>query len=152
MLGVTGSGPRFRKHEKLSEGRIVMFRFTRSNKFPRCWVMVSLGCSEKNPVPPVTREVTATHSLWIGFPHVCPAFVLFPVVIAYVSVHLSLVIEMRVYFVSSGLKEYGLSTQSLGLNCPLSEVRTPPPHNSGMTYGPVTENNNNPVQTRKLRT
>ena len=41
------------------------------------------------------------------------------------------------------LKEYGLGTQSLGLNFPLSEVGTPPPHNSGMAYGPVTENNNN---------
>ena len=40
-----------------------------------------------------------------------------------------------------GLKEYGLGTQSLGLNFPLSEVGTPLPHNLGMAYGPVTENN-----------
>ena len=39
-----------------------------------------------------------------------------------------------------GLKEYGLGTQSLRLNCPLSEVGTPPPHNSGMAYGLETEN------------
>ena len=84
-----------------------MFRPTRSSEFSHCLVMVAPGCSEKNTVPPDTREVTATHSPWIGAPHVCPLFVSFPVVIAYVSVHLSLVIEMRVYFVSSGLKNTG---------------------------------------------
>ena len=35
-----------------------------------------------------------------------------------------------------------MGTQSLGLNCPLSEVGTPPPHNSGMAYGLETEYNN----------
>ena len=84
-----------------------MFRLTRSSEFSRCWVIVSPGCSEKNISPPVTREVTATHALLIGAPHVCPSFVSFPFVIAYVSVNSSLVIEMRVYFVSSGLKNTG---------------------------------------------
>ena len=97
----------FRKFLRLSKGKIVIFRLTRNSEFPRCWVIVSLGCSEKNTVSPVIREVTATHSLLIGAPRVCPAFVSFPVVIAYVSVHSSLVIEMRVYFVSSGLKNTG---------------------------------------------
>ena len=65
--------------------------------------MVYPGCSEKNTVPPVTREVTEDPYVnWC--PRVCPLFVSCPVVIAYVSVHSSLVIEMRVYFVSSGLK------------------------------------------------
>ena len=39
-----------------------------------------------------------------------------------------------------GLKEYGLDTHSLGLDWPLSEVGTPPPHNSGMSYGLETKN------------
>ena len=59
MLRITGSGPRFQKPEKLSEGKIVMFRLMRSSEFSRCWVIVSPGCSEKNTVPTVTREVPA---------------------------------------------------------------------------------------------
>ena len=118
-----------------------MFRPTRSSKFSRYWVMVSPGCSEKNTVPPVIRQVTATHSLWIGAPRVCPSFVLFP------CCHFLCIRSFVPCHWNSGLlrlvrlKEYGLGTQSLGLNCPLSEVGTPPPHNLGMAYGPVTENN-----------
>ena len=43
MLGVTGSGPHFRKPENFWKGRFQMFRPTRSSEFSRCWVMVSLG-------------------------------------------------------------------------------------------------------------
>ena len=106
MLGVTGSGLRFRKPEKLSEGKIEMFRLTGSIKFPRCWVIVSPGCFEKYTVSSVTREVTEDPYVnWC--PPCLSVFVLFPVVIAYVSVHSSLVIEMQVYFVSLGLKNTG---------------------------------------------
>ena len=70
----------------------------------------------------------------------CLSFVrLVPVVIAYVSVHSSLVVENSGLLRLVGLKEYGLGTQSLGLDWPLSEVGTPSPHNSGMPYGLETE-------------
>ena len=42
---------------------------------------------------------------------------LLPVVVAYVSVHLSLVIGMLLRLI--GIKERGLGTQSLGLDLPL---------------------------------
>ena len=71
----------------------------------------------------------------MGAPHVCPALVSFPVVIAYVSVHSSLVIEMQVFFVSSGLKIRAGHPEFRALDCPLFEVGTPPPHNSDMAYG-----------------
>ena len=45
-----------------------------------------------------------------------------PVVVSYVSVHLSLFIGMLLRLV--GLEECGLSTQSLGLDRTLSEVGT----------------------------
>ena len=45
-----------------------------------------------------------------------------PVVVAYVSVHSSLVIGMLLRLV--GIKECGLGTWSLGLDRPLSEVGT----------------------------
>ena len=53
-----------------------------------------------------------------------PVYVLrsLPVVVAYVSVHLSLVIDMLLRL--AGLKECELETQSLGLDWPLSEVGT----------------------------
>ena len=93
-------------------------------------------------VPPVTREVTVTHSLWIGAPRVCPLFVSFPFchclcIRSFVPCHWNAGLLCLV-----GLKEYGLGTHSLGLNCPLSEVGTPPSHNSGMAYSLETENNN----------
>ena len=118
-----------------------MFRPTRSSEFSCCWVMVSPGCSEKNRLPPIKREVTATHPLWIGAPRVCPLFVFFPCcnclcIRSFVPCHWNVGLLRLV-----GLKEYGLGTQSLGLNCPLSEVGTPPPHNSGMAYSLETENN-----------
>ena len=143
MLGVTGSGPRFWKPEKLLEGKIVMFRLTRSSEFPRCWVIDSPGCSEKNTFPPVTREVTESHSLWIGAPPCLSCVRFVPCchclcIRSFVPCHWNAGL-LRLF----GLKEYGLGTQSLGLNCPLSEVGTPPPHNSGMAYGLETENNNN---------
>ena len=47
---------------------------------------------------------------------------LLPIVVAYVSDHLSLVIGMLLLIV--GLKECGLGTQSLGMDWPLSEVGT----------------------------
>ena len=124
MLGVTGSGPRFRKPAKLSEGKIVMFRLMRRSKFSRCWVIVSLGCSEKNTVPPVTREVTE-------YPYVnwclpCLSCVRFVpcchclCIRSFVPCHWNAGLLRLV-----GLKEYGLGTQSLGrwiFHCPRLEL------------------------------
>ena len=45
-----------------------------------------------------------------------------PVVVAYVSVNLSLVVGML--FLIIGIKEFGLGTQSLGLDWSLSEIGT----------------------------
>ena len=124
MLGVAGSRPQFRKPENFQKGRLQMFWPTRSNEFSRCWVMVSSGVLVKiNYVPRVTSEVTESTRMWNWCPRVCPSFVLSPVVIDYVSVHSSLVIEMHVIFLV-GLKEYGLGIQSLVLYWPLSKVGT----------------------------
>ena len=111
-----------------------MFRPTRSSEFSRCWVTVSPGSSEKNTVPPVTREVT--EDPYVNWCPLCLSFVRFVpcchclCIRSFVPCHWNVGLLRLV-----GLKEYGLGTQSLGLNYPLSEVGTPPPHNSGMAYG-----------------
>ena len=97
MLGVTGSRPQFRKPNNFLKGRLQMFRPTRSSKFSRCWVMVSWGVLvHKNYVPCVTSEVTESPRLCNWCPRVRPLFVLLPGVVAYISVHSSLVIVMHV--------------------------------------------------------
>ena len=126
MLRVTGSGPRFRKPEKLSEGKIVMFRLTRSSKFPRCWVIVSTGCSEKNTVPPVTREVT--DDPYVNWCPPCLSCICFVpcchclCIRSFVPCHWN---EGLLHLF--GLKEYGLGTQSLGrwiVYCPRLELHS----------------------------
>ena len=118
-----------------------MFRPTRIRKFSPFWVMVSPGCSEKNTVPPVTREVT--EDPYVNWCPPCMSFVRFVP-----CCHCLCIRSFVPCYWNAGLlrlvrlKEYGRGTQSLGLNCPLSEVGTPPPHNSGMAYGLETENNN----------
>ena len=90
-----------------------MFRLTRSSEFPHCWVIVSQGCSERNTVPPVTREVTE-------YPYVnwCPpclsCFCFVPCchclcIRSLVPCHWNAGLLCLV-----GLKEYGMGTQSLG--------------------------------------
>ena len=64
--------------------------------------LISLALRFRGPI----YQLVHTHTS-LGAPHVCPAFISFPVVIAYVSVHSSLVIEMQVYLVLSGLSNTG---------------------------------------------
>ena len=90
-----------------------MFRLTRSSKFPRCWVIVSPGCSEKNTVPPVTREVT--EDPYVNWCPTCLSCVRFVpcchclCIPSFVPCHWNAGL-LRLF----GLKEYGLGTQSLG--------------------------------------
>ena len=113
MLGVTGSGPRFRKPEKLSEGKVVMFRLTRSSEFPHCWVIVSPGCSENSTVPPITRELI--EDPYVNWCPPCLSCVRFVpcchclCIRSFVPCHWNAGLLRLV-----GLKEYRLGTQSLG--------------------------------------
>ena len=90
-----------------------MFRLTRSSEFPRSWVIVSPGCSEKNTVPPVTREVTEYP--YMNWCPPCLSFVRFILcwhclcICSFVPCHWNAGLLCLV-----GLKEYGLGTQSLG--------------------------------------
>ena len=90
-----------------------MFRLTRSSEFPRCWVIVSPGCSEKNTVPPVTREVTEDR--YVNWCPPCLSCVRFVpcchclCIRSFVPCHWNA--GLLCLF---GLKEYGLGTQSLG--------------------------------------
>ena len=90
-----------------------MFRLTRSSEFPRCWVIFSPGCSEKNTFPPVTREVTEDPYVnWCPPCLSCARFV--PCchclcIRSFFPCHWNAGLLRLV-----GLKEYGLGTQSLG--------------------------------------
>ena len=90
-----------------------MFRLTRSSEFPRCWVIVSPGCSEKNTVPPVTREVT--EDPYVNWCPPCLSCVRFGsccyclCIRSFVPCHWNAGLLRLVR-----VKEYGLGTQSLG--------------------------------------
>ena len=90
-----------------------MFRLTRSSEFPRCWVIVFPGCSAKNTVPPVTREVT--EDLYVNWCPPCLSCVRFVpcchclCIRSFVPCHWNAGLLRLVR-----LKEYGLGTQSLG--------------------------------------